>query len=228
MYQTYDPSRPIIYLFKKMQDGRAYAQEGQQPYGTHQIINIAYALIFNTGVYGDAWKECEKQNILNKNWENFKANFTTEHLLYRKQIHTTQATSYHAANHAHYGLHDALLIEQSEALIMMETASATYRRTMSDLVTCNAQLRTNLAEKSSSLAAANEIIRNQRSVSRTNGGGVHLVPHFLQATHALRSVEQQEYALRPTMTINVGPTDNRFMRTKPAYPVLDALKSIRS
>jgi hypothetical protein len=32
MCQTYDPSRPIEDLFKHMQDGRAYAQAGQQPY----------------------------------------------------------------------------------------------------------------------------------------------------------------------------------------------------
>jgi hypothetical protein len=51
MCQPYDPIRPIEDLFKQMQDGRAYAQAGQQPYGAQQIINIAYALIFNTGVY---------------------------------------------------------------------------------------------------------------------------------------------------------------------------------
>jgi hypothetical protein len=63
MCQTYDPSRPMEDLFKQMQDGRAYAQAGQKPYGTQKIINISYALIFNTGVYGDACKEWKKQNI---------------------------------------------------------------------------------------------------------------------------------------------------------------------
>jgi hypothetical protein len=92
MCQTYDPSRPIEDLFKHMQDGWAYAQAGQQPYGKQQIINIAYALVFNTGAYGDACKEWEKQDILDKNWENFKAHFTTEHCLYRKQTQTAQAT----------------------------------------------------------------------------------------------------------------------------------------
>jgi hypothetical protein len=36
MCQTYDPSRPMEDLFKQIQDGRAYAQAGQQPYGTHK------------------------------------------------------------------------------------------------------------------------------------------------------------------------------------------------
>jgi hypothetical protein len=94
MCQTYDLSRSIEDLFKQMQDGRAYAQTGQQPYGKHQIINIAYALVFNTGVYGDACKEWEKHDILDKTWENFKAHFTTEHRLYRKQTQTAQATGY--------------------------------------------------------------------------------------------------------------------------------------
>jgi hypothetical protein len=96
MCQPYDPILPIEDLFKQMQDSRAYAQAGQQPYIMHQIINIAYALIFNTGVYGDACKEWEKQNILDKNWENFKAHFTTEHSLYlkqtNKQTNTAQAS----------------------------------------------------------------------------------------------------------------------------------------
>jgi hypothetical protein len=51
MCQTHDPSRPIEDLFKQMQDGRAYAQAGQQPYRKQHIINITYALIFNRGVY---------------------------------------------------------------------------------------------------------------------------------------------------------------------------------
>jgi hypothetical protein len=53
MCKPYYPSCPIEDFFKQMQDGSAYAQAGKQPYGTQQIINITYALIFNTGVYGD-------------------------------------------------------------------------------------------------------------------------------------------------------------------------------
>jgi hypothetical protein len=111
MCQSYDPSRPIEDPFKQMQDGSAYAQTGQQPYSTQQIIYIAYALIFNTGIYGDACKEWEKYNILDKNWENFKARFTTDHRLYRKQTHTAQAAGYQSANHAQSGMQHALLIE---------------------------------------------------------------------------------------------------------------------
>jgi hypothetical protein len=117
-----------------MQDGRAYAQAGQQPYGKQQIINIAYTLVFNTGVYGDACKEWEKHEILEKTWESFKAHFTTEHRLYRKQTQTAQATGYQAANYGQQNLQDVLMVEQSEALAMLASASATDRTTLSHLV----------------------------------------------------------------------------------------------
>jgi hypothetical protein len=60
MIQPYDPSCPIEDLFKHMQYGRASAHSGDQPFGYHQIINIAYALIFNSGVYMDGCKNGRK------------------------------------------------------------------------------------------------------------------------------------------------------------------------
>jgi hypothetical protein len=107
---------------------------------------------------------------LDKNCENFKAHFTTEYRLYRKQTQTAQTAGYQAANHAQRGMQNALLIEQSEALAIMATESATYRDTMSNLVPSNSQLSTHLAERSAALPTANETIRTLRSVSRANGG----------------------------------------------------------
>jgi hypothetical protein len=138
-------------------------------------------------VYGDACKEWEKQNILDKNWENFKAHFTIEHRLYRKQTHTAQASGFHAANHVQRGLQDALLIEQSESLAMMATASAADRGTTSNLVTSNAQLSTNLAEKSAALPAANAIIRTLRSASRPTGGAISIATLSPSNTRAANS-----------------------------------------
>jgi hypothetical protein len=107
---------------------------------------------------------------LDKTWENFKAHFTTEHRIYRKQTQTAQATGYQSADHAQRSMQDALLVEQSEALAMMTIASATYRDILSHLITSNAQLSTHLAEKSAALAAAHETIRSLCSVTRVNGG----------------------------------------------------------
>jgi hypothetical protein len=44
----YDPNQPIETLFQQIQDTRAFAVAGGQPYGAAMIVNIAYTLVFNT------------------------------------------------------------------------------------------------------------------------------------------------------------------------------------
>jgi hypothetical protein len=50
----YDHNQPIENLFKQSQDARAFAVAGGQPYGDAMIENIAFTLVFNTGLYPDA------------------------------------------------------------------------------------------------------------------------------------------------------------------------------
>jgi hypothetical protein len=45
----YDPNKPIDTLFQQIQDARAFAVAGGQPYGATMIVNVAYTLVFNTG-----------------------------------------------------------------------------------------------------------------------------------------------------------------------------------
>jgi hypothetical protein len=47
----YDPNQPIETLFQQIQDARAFAVAGGQPYGASMIVNVAYTLIFNTGFF---------------------------------------------------------------------------------------------------------------------------------------------------------------------------------
>jgi hypothetical protein len=44
----YDPNLPIETLFQQIQDARAFAVAGEQPYGAAMIVNVAYTLVFNT------------------------------------------------------------------------------------------------------------------------------------------------------------------------------------
>jgi hypothetical protein len=50
----YDPNQLIETLFQQIQDARAFAVAGGQPYGAAMIINVAYTLVFNTGLYPNA------------------------------------------------------------------------------------------------------------------------------------------------------------------------------
>jgi hypothetical protein len=50
----YDSNLLIETLFQQIQDARAFAVAGGQPYGAAMIVNVAYTLVFNTGLFTDA------------------------------------------------------------------------------------------------------------------------------------------------------------------------------
>jgi hypothetical protein len=50
----YDPNQPMETLFQQVQDARAFAVAGGQPYGAAMIVNVACTLVFNTGFPPDA------------------------------------------------------------------------------------------------------------------------------------------------------------------------------
>jgi hypothetical protein len=59
----YDPNQPIEMLFQQIQETQAFAVAGGQPYGDAMIVNVAYTLVFNTGLFPDAcraWRLQEK------------------------------------------------------------------------------------------------------------------------------------------------------------------------
>jgi hypothetical protein len=41
-------------LFQQIQDARAFAVAGGQPYGAAMIGNVVFTLVFNTGFFPDA------------------------------------------------------------------------------------------------------------------------------------------------------------------------------
>jgi hypothetical protein len=52
----YDPNQRIESLFQQIQDARAFAVPGGQPYGDAMIFNVAYTHLFNTGLFPDAFR----------------------------------------------------------------------------------------------------------------------------------------------------------------------------
>jgi hypothetical protein len=62
----YDPNQPIETLFQKIQDARAFAVAGGQPYGATMIVNVAYTLVFNTGFFPDACRAWQSRAIAGK------------------------------------------------------------------------------------------------------------------------------------------------------------------
>jgi hypothetical protein len=62
----YDPNQPIETLFQQIQDARAFAVAGGQPYGAATIVNVAYTLVFNTGLFPDACRVWKSRAIAGK------------------------------------------------------------------------------------------------------------------------------------------------------------------
>jgi hypothetical protein len=62
----YDPSQPIETLFQQIQDARAFADAGGQPNGNAMIINVAFRLVFNTGLFPNACRAWQSRYIARK------------------------------------------------------------------------------------------------------------------------------------------------------------------
>ena len=57
MTALYDPNAPIETLFAKIADGVAYAELGDTPFTSKQIVDIALLCLAKTGVFTDDLKE---------------------------------------------------------------------------------------------------------------------------------------------------------------------------
>jgi hypothetical protein len=140
----YDPNQPIEMLFQQIQDARAFAVAGGQPYRAAMIVNVAHTLVFNTGLFPDACRAWQSRATAGKMLAQFKLDFATAHREFRLTNQTAQQSGFHSAN---------MMIEQGrgesmqdtvDAIAQLSTATATYRGTVATLTTTNAKLATQL------------------------------------------------------------------------------------
>jgi hypothetical protein len=111
----YDPNQPIETLFQQIQDARAFAVAGGQPYGAAMIVNVAYTLVFNTGLFPDACQAWQSRAIAGKTWAQFKLDFATAHRKFLLTNQTAQQSGFHSAN---------MMIEQGRGETMQDTVNA--------------------------------------------------------------------------------------------------------
>jgi hypothetical protein len=94
----YDPNQPIEMLFQQVRDAWAFAVVGRQPYGAAMIVNVAYTLVFNTGLFPDACRAWQSRAIVGKKWEKLKIDFATAHREFRLTNQTAQQSGFHSTN----------------------------------------------------------------------------------------------------------------------------------
>jgi hypothetical protein len=108
------------------------------------IVNVAYTLIFNTGLFPDACRAWQSRAIAGKAWAQFKLDFTTAHREFRLTSQTAQQSGFHSANMMIEQGRDTSMQDTVYAIAQLATATASDRGTVATLTTTNAKLATQL------------------------------------------------------------------------------------
>jgi hypothetical protein len=140
----YDPNQPIEALFQQIQDARAFAVAGGQPYGNAMIVNVAYTLVFNVGLFPDACRALHSRAIAGKTWAQFKIDLAAAHPEFLLTNQTAQQSGFHSANMMiEQGRYDSMQ-ETAEAIAQLATTMTSDRGTLAALTTTNAKLANQL------------------------------------------------------------------------------------
>jgi hypothetical protein len=136
----YDPNQPIETLFQQIQDARAFTVAGGQPYGAAIIVNVAYTLVFNTGLFPDACRAWQSRAIAAKTWAQFKIDFATAHRDFRLTNQTAHQYGFHSAHMMIEQGRDDSMQNTADAIAQLEMTTASDRGTVVTLTTTNAKL----------------------------------------------------------------------------------------
>jgi hypothetical protein len=209
----YDPNQPIKTLFQKIQDARAFAVAGDQPYGAAMIVNFEYTLVFNTGLSPDACRAWQSRVTAAKTWAQFKIDFATAHREFRLTNQTAQQSVFHSANMMiEQGRYDSMQ-ETAEEIAQLATATVSDRGAVATLTTTNAKLANQLeaahaliAQLKSDIATLKSKIKpvwqGQRPARTTNNDsycwshGYQVAKSHTSATCNVRKTGHQESATK--------------------------------
>lgn len=137
--KPWDPNTPFETLIDQMENGREIAEAGNQPITEAQLLNTAYVLVYNTGLYFDDCKLWDRRQEAEKTWQNFQAHFLEAQRLLGRQRRTTQQAGFHGANaitNSEADKHN----QTAEALANLATATASDRQAFQVLVETNQKL----------------------------------------------------------------------------------------
>jgi hypothetical protein len=138
------PINRIETLFQQIQDARAFAVAGGQPYGAAMIVNVAYTLVFNTVLFPEACRAWQSRAIAAKTWAQFKIDFATAYREFRLTNQTAQQSGFHSANMMIEQGRDDSMQETAEAIAQLSTATVSDRSTVATLTITNAKLANQL------------------------------------------------------------------------------------
>jgi hypothetical protein len=162
-----DPNQPIETLFQQIQDARAFVVAGGQPYGAAMIVNVAYTLVLNTGLFPDACRAWQSRAIAGKTWAQFNIYFATAHREFRLTNQTAQQSGFHSANMMIEKGRDETMQDTVDAIVQLAIATASDRGTVATLTTTNAKLATQLEAAHAQIAQLKNYIATLKNKIKT-------------------------------------------------------------
>ena len=86
MTARYDPNALIKTLFEKITDSVAYAELGDAPFTSIQIVDIALLCLAKTGMFHDNLKEWNLKPLLNRDCTTFRVHFAKAHREWKENL----------------------------------------------------------------------------------------------------------------------------------------------
>jgi hypothetical protein len=108
------------------------------------IVNVAYTLVFNTGLYADACRAWQSRAIEANTWAQFKIDFSTAHREFRLTNQTAQQSGFHRADMMIEQGRDESMQETAEAIAQLATVTVSDRGKVATLANTNAKLANQL------------------------------------------------------------------------------------
>jgi hypothetical protein len=171
----YDPNQRIEMLSQQIQDARAFAVAGGQPYGAAMIVNVAYTLVFHAGLFPNACRAWQSRAIAGKTWAQFKLHIATAHREFRLTNQTAHQSGFHSANMMIEQGRDESMQDTVDAIAQLATATASDRGTVETLTTTNAKLATQLEAAHAQIAQLKNEIATPKSKIKPAWQGHHPV-----------------------------------------------------
>ena len=165
MTTRYDPNTPIETLFEQIMDRVAYAELGDTPFTSKQIVDNALLCLAKTAVFNNNLKEWNQKPLLSLGWTTFRVHFVKAHREWKANLRLTAGQKFPRANAVNTSTamtnHHA---DTVDALANLATATAVDRATLETLTDTIAQLLPELALAQAKVIPS--LIDNQRLFKR--------------------------------------------------------------
>ena len=140
------------------------ADAGNQPFSPTQVVNTAYTLVFNTGLYFDECKDWDKKDPADKTWTDFKKHF----LQAQRTLRLQQQTSQHAGYHSNIALDRDKENATNDALSCLTSAAESDRQSFAALVTNNNDLANKLTAALADIKSLQQDANNRNKSNPNN------------------------------------------------------------